>query len=253
VTALRLAHIVRHPIKSLGYQEIERAALTRGRPLAFDRVWALATTAAGFGDDAVDWAPKMRFVRGAAQGSLQAVQIRLNDADDSLTLTHPLRPDFTGTLPQDAAALVDWVRPLWPATRPAPDRLVTRADGLAFGDMPDPYLSVLSLTTNRILGQRMRRDLSIHRWRGNLWLDGLAPWEEFDLVGRDLRIGSARLRVEERITRCVATTFDPQTGQQAGDTLAALEQAWGHTDFGVYARVIESGDIFLSDTVTILT
>jgi len=253
VTAPRLAHIVRHPIKSLGYQEIERAALIAGRPLPLDRVWAIATEAAGYRTDIVDWAPKMHFVRGAAQGSLQAVQIQMNDADGSLTLTHPQRPAFSGRLPDDAAALVDWVRPLWPETRPATDRLVSCADGQALADVPEPYLSVLSLTSNRILGQRMGQDLSIHRWRGNLWLDGLAPWEEFDLIGQKIQIGTAHLQVEARITRCVATTFDPETGRELGDTLAALMRGWDHTDFGVYARVIEAGDIALSDKVTILT
>ena len=29
-------------------------------------------------------------------------------------------------------------------------------------------------------------DLSIHRWRGNLWVDGWAPWAEFDWIGQDI-------------------------------------------------------------------
>ena len=40
--------------------------------------------------------------------------------------------------------------------------------------------------------------LAMERFRGNVWLDGLAPFAEFDLVGRDLRVGGATLRVRER-------------------------------------------------------
>lgn len=252
MSVARLAHIVRHPVKSLGFQEIERAALTKGRPLPFDRRWALATQAAGFDSDTVAWAMKNRFVRGAAAGTLQAVRAEFDDNTGRLTLTHPSKLPFNGVLPDDGPALREWVRPLWPDTRPEPDRLVACTNDDAFGDVPEPYLSILSLTSNRILGKRMGFDLSIHRWRGNLWLEGLAPWEEFDLLGREIQIGEARLKVEHRIARCVATTYDPATGREGGDTLTALEQGWEHTDFGVYARVIQSGTIALNDTMTVL-
>ena len=51
------------------------------------------------------------------------------------------------------------------------------------------------------------------------------------------------LEVVERITRCVPAKVDPETGADSGDMLAALETAYGHQDFGVFARVIEGGTI----------
>lgn len=252
MTAPHLAHIVRHPVKSAGYQELDRAALTEGRPMPFDRRWAIATESARFDGAPQGWAAKMNFLRGAAEGRLQAIRADFDDGTGALTLTHPDIPAFSGTLPDDGAALVDWLRPLWPASRPAPRALVARQDGGALTDVPDPWVAMLSLSSLRALGQRMGRDLSIHRFRGNLWLDGLAPWEEFDLIGREIRLGGARLRIEERITRCTATTFDPETGHPAGDTLAALEAGFGHRDFGVYARVTASGPVAPGDTLEIV-
>jgi uncharacterized protein YcbX len=89
----------------------------------------------------------------------------------------------------------------------------------------------------------------MERFRGNLWLDGFEPWQEFDLVGRDLRIGGAILRVRERITRCKATTVDPSTGVSDADTLGALQAGWGHQDFGVYAEVVTGGAVAVGDPV----
>ncbi len=249
MSGARLAHIVRHPVKSAGYQTLERAALTEGRPMPFDRLWAITTAGAKFHGAPQGWAAKMNFVRGAAEGSLQAIRADFDEARGHLRLSHPALPPFSGSLPADGAALIDWLRPLWPASRPAPVALVARQDGGALSDVPEPWLALLNLSSLRALGQRMGRDLSIHRFRGNLWLDGLAPWEEFDLIGRELTLGTARLRIEEPITRCVATTFDPETGLAAGDTLAALETGWGHRDFGVYARVIASGTVALGDAL----
>jgi hypothetical protein len=46
--------------------------------------------------------------------------------------------------------------------------------------------------------------------------------------GREITIGGARLRVRERITRCKATTVNPDTGRVQGDTLARWRPAYGH-------------------------
>lgn len=249
---LTLTHIIRHPIKSVGWQELDACSLTKEQALPFDRHWAIATEGAPFDGNPDEWHPKMRFVRGAAGGSLQAVRADFDDASKTISLSHPDLPDFKGKLPDDGPNLVNWLTPLWPSTRPASSHLVQRTDGGALTDSKPPYVSILSLTSLRILSKRMGLDLSKHRFRGNLWLDGLAPWEEFDLIGKDIQIGQARLHVEERIERCVATTFDPETGRPLGDPLTALETAWDHRDFGVFARVIQSGDIRVGDEVKVL-
>ena len=89
--------------------------------------------------------------------------------------------------------------------------------------------------------QQVGKPLSNDRWRGNIWLDGPAAWDEFDWIGRTLRIGTAELEVRERITRCMATTANPDTGQRDADTLGALQSGWNHRDFGVYGVVTQGG------------
>ncbi|WP_068118464.1 MOSC domain-containing protein [Tropicimonas marinistellae] len=240
----RLAHIVRHPIKSLGWEELPAVELKAGQVLPFDRHWALAHEAAAFDGAPDGWYAKRNFVRGVAAPPLMAISATLSDDARSVRLSHPERPTLEVT-PDNADAsvgLVDWIAPLWPANRPAPARLVA-AESQAMTDVPDPFVAVLNLASLRDLGQRMGKDLSIHRFRGNLWVDGFAEWEEFDWVGHEIRIGATRLRVEEPITRCNATKANPVTGQVDGDTLAALEAAFGHRDFGVYATVIEGGRV----------
>ncbi|MBN8293029.1 MOSC domain-containing protein [Rhodobacter sp. NTK016B] len=249
----RLAHIVRHPVKSLGWQTLERAVLSQGRPLPFDRIFAVATEAAKFDGAPEGWQSKLNFMRGAAEGSLMAIRAEFDETRSHLVLTHPDLPAFEGTLPDDGAALIAWLSPLWPANRPAPRGLVARQDGGDLTDRPGGRVSLMNLASLKALGDRMGMDLSIHRFRGNLWLEGLAPWQEFDLVGHELRIGQTRLRVDAPITRCVATTFDPLTGAQDGDTLAALEFGWNHRDLGALARVIDGGEIAIGDPVEILT
>ncbi|MCV2869346.1 MOSC domain-containing protein [Defluviimonas sp. WL0002] len=248
----RLALVCRHPIKSIGYEEIKGATLTEGRALPFDREWAVAHEAAKFGRALTEWSPKLNFLRGVVGHKLMAIRTTSDTESRRVTLTHPdasplsIAPDDAA----DAAALIDWLRPLWPSDRPSP-AFVGRVPGQAMTDWPDPFISILSLSSLGELSARMGREISPHRFRGNLWIDGLPPFAEFDLIGKTLRIGGAELEVRQRITRCKATTVDPDTGISDADTLAALKTAWGHQDFGTYAVVTRSGAITLGDEVTI--
>ncbi|MFN3280733.1 MAG: MOSC domain-containing protein, partial [Tabrizicola sp.] len=99
------------------------------------------------------------------------------------------------------------------------------------------------------LSDRMGVALSPHRFRGNIWVEGWAPWAELDLIGTEVTIGAARLHVEAPIGRCRATGANPDTGVQDADTMGALEAGYGHTDFGVFARVIAGGRAAVGDEV----
>jgi uncharacterized protein YcbX len=168
----RLAHIVRHPVKAAGWETLAAADLSPGQALPWDRAWAVAHEAAQLEPGV--WAPKQNFLRGVAAAPLMAVRARLDEDAGRLTLSHPQAGDASGRPddPAEAAALVGWLRPLWPANRPAPAALV-RAGDQPYTDTPGPFVAILNLASHRALMQRLGRDAagaSIHRWRGNLWL-----------------------------------------------------------------------------------
>jgi uncharacterized protein YcbX len=125
---------------------------------------------------------------------------------------------------------------------------VVRAQGPAFTDSDFPSVTLCNHASHRAVEQKAGVPLSIHRWRGNLWIDGLAPWEEFDWIDRDIRIGGALLRVRERTDRCLATQNNPETGRRDVPVLAVLD-SWDHRDFSVRAEVIEGGPIAIGDEV----
>jgi len=68
-----------------------------------------------------------------------------------------------------------------------------------------------------------------------------------------LRIGTAELKIEEPIKRCMATTANPETGKRDADTLGALKQNWGHTNFGIVGIVTRTGRVAVDDTLEVLT
>ena len=243
MTTGRLARIFRHPVKGIGNEALEAAALSPEGALAGDRAWALLTDAA---PDCDAWQPRRNFLQVASGPRLAAVTARSDG--DAVVLSHPDRPDFRLTGVADGPALGDWLAPLWPAERPAPARLV-RAPGHGMTDMPDPFVSLGNLSSLRALSQRAGRDLDPRRFRINLWIDGLAPWEEFDLIDTNLALGAAALAVAERIGRCRAPEADPATGRRDVDICRVLDAGWGHTDFGVYCRVTEGATVRPGDAL----
>lgn len=244
-----VAHITRHPIKSHGREDLASVILAAGQGLPFDRHWAVAHDAAQL---VPGWNPCVNFARGAKAPGLMAISARLDEATRQVTLTHPDKPDLTFRPDEDTDLLrfIAWVQDLNPADRAQPEKVVSA--GVAMTDTDFPSVSIFGLASNRALSSLMGQDLSPYRWRGNLWIDGLDAWAEFDWVGRDLQIGTAILHVQERIVRCKATSANPDTGQIDADTLGALNGNFGHQQFGVYARVIADGAVAVGDRVTLL-
>jgi uncharacterized protein YcbX len=249
---VRVRALWRHPVKGHGVEAVAATTLAPGRTMPWDRVWAIAHEAARVEPGATAWANCANFGRGAKSPELMAIRAEVDEAAGRLRLTHPRRPaiEVDPDDPDDAARLVAWVTPLSNPSRPAPAFVVKGDVGMT--DSPFPSISILNTAGLATLGERLGKPLAMERFRGNVWLDGLAPFAELDLVGRDIRLGEAVATVRARITRCVATTVDPDTGRSDADTLGALEAGWGHRDFGVYAEVTEGGRVAVGDPAVVL-
>ena len=240
----RLAHITRHPIKAHGRESLTSVALSVGQCLPYDRRWAVVQQGSTLDDG---WNSCLKFSRGSKSPQLMAVTAVLDEAVERVVLNHPtqgqiaVRPDD----PADMDGFLAWAASLVAVDRLPPTGLVRHDGGLTDSDFPT--ISILSLASLADLSARMGIDLSIHRFRANFWIDGAEPWAEFDWIGRKLAIGGAVLEVVERIGRCKATSVDPETGEVRGDTLAALTREFGHTDFGVFGQVIQSGPVAVGD------
>jgi len=244
-----LTYIWRHPIKSHGVESLKTVMLTAGETMPWDRAWAVVHELSQV--DGSNWVPCSNFSRGAKVPALMAIKAALHEGNNTITLTHPDRPEITFNPDTESDTFLNWVRPIMPTDRTASARLVKAAErGMTDTDFPS--ISLINRASNQAVGTALGADLSPLRWRGNLWFDGLKPWEEFDWVGKRIRIGAAEFDVKERIVRCMATTANPTTGKRDADTLGALQNNWSHKQFGVYGVVVTSGQINLGDEIEVL-
>jgi len=248
-----VAALFRHPIKGHGRQELTHVSVDPGQIFPFDRRWAVAHDASNIAAGPQDWAQCLNFSRGAKAPSLMAMTADLDETSGQLILNHPDLPEITfdPDNARDAARFIAWVQPIMPENRAKSNALV-RANGYGMTDQKHPYISINTTASLADLSQKAGTDMSMHRFRGNIWLKNSEPWEEFNWIGKTIRIGGALLKVEDPIERCLATTSNPETGRRDVETLELLQNHWGHKDFGVFAAVIEPGNIGLNDTVEVL-
>ncbi|MEM9247244.1 MAG: MOSC domain-containing protein [Pseudomonadota bacterium] len=241
-----LVHIFRHPIKGIGSEPLQRATLSPERALHGDRAWALLNAAA---PDTDDWQPRRNFLQ-VASGPALAPITAASEGEEKVCLSHPERDDLVLSPAKDASPLAAWLEGLWPSDRPGPGRLV-RAPGHGMTDMAEPYVSVGSLSALAELSERAGQALDMRRFRINLWVDGLAPWSEFELIGKTFHIGEVEVMGAEPIGRCRAPEANPATGLRDAPTNQLLQDGWGHTNFGIYIRVAQGGDITVGAPVTL--
>jgi uncharacterized protein YcbX len=125
------------------------------------------------------------------------------------------------------------------------------------GDGQDVHpLTIVSSESVRDLGNRDDRpDLDARRFRINLEIEGLSPYEEDTWEGELVRVGEVTLKVRGQIPRCVVTTLGPDTGEKDFPTLTRIARyrprigGRGGLPFGMYAGVEAGGRVRVGDPV----
>lgn len=229
----------RHPIKSHGREAIDSTTLIAGQTMPGDRVWAVAHEASKA--DGSEWVPCANFNRVSKVPQLMAMYASLDDATGMVTLTHHQLGEFTFDPDGEVADFLAWVQPIMPTDRAQSKRII-RVPGRGMTDSDFPSVTLCNIASHHAVERQLGEEISTLRWRGNIWLDGFAAWEEFDWIGKDIRIGDAVLRPIERTDRCPSTKSNPVTGVHDAEVLSALD-AFGHRDFSVRAQVIQGGTI----------
>jgi GntR family transcriptional regulator/MocR family aminotransferase len=244
-----LKNIYRYPIKGLSAQPLLRIELQAKKPFPHDRVFALVRPGAPFDTSQPKWGKKGLFVMLMLEEALARVRTTLNVETLQLTITQDNHQLIVADLnDEDERAKVEEI--IWqlaPALRSAPT-LVRSRDG-HFMDKPDNVISLINLATVRSLEEQWGIKIDPLRFRANLYIDGARPWEEFDWVGSDIRIGEGLFRVDRRNGRCGATNVNPETGRRDLDLPGSLRAAFGHKELGIYLVAKEGGCLSVGDSV----
>jgi MOSC domain-containing protein len=247
---MRVEAIYRYPVKGLSPEALEEVALAPGECLPHDRRFALAQGDAPFDVDAPSWLPKRHFGCLQANARLALLHTAFDPRSGCLVIRAPDRPRFVAdTATEDGRAAISafLAEFLGPEARGTP-RFV-EVPGHNFTDVAVKCVSVIGLSSLHALEAAAGMGLDPLRFRANLYVSGGEPWAEFGLVGQEIQIGGARLRVLKRIIRCAATEVNLQTGERDAKPMHWLREHFGHGHLGVYAEVLEGGRVAAGDSL----
>lgn len=239
---MQIAAIYRYPVKGLSAETLDQAALSPYETIPCDRIYAVENGPGRFEAAHPRHLPKINFLMLMRDERLASFQSRYDEGTEKLTILRGGEPVCSGRLSEKSgrAIIEQFLAAYMQKSLRGPPRIV-RAPGHSFSDTTAKCLHVINLASVRELEREMERPVDPRRFRANLVIDTAEPWAELAWVGKCLLAGEARLEVWKRTNRCAATNVDPETGRRDMDIPAVLARRFGHTDFGVYARVTEGG------------
>lgn len=247
-----VASLHRYPVKGLSPERLDRVSLGVGATMPADRAWAVENGLGRFDPANPKWLPKINFLMLMRDERLAGLETVYDDATTTLTIRRGGRQVARGNLatPVGRQVVEQFLAAYMQGSlRGAPK--VVFADGHSFSDVAAKCLHIVNLASVRELERVAGRPVDPLRFRPNVILDGCPAWEEFRWLDRALAIGGVRLEVFHRTRRCEATNVDPATAARDMAIPALLQRTWGHSDFGVYAKVTAAGEMAAGDVVTV--
>ena len=229
--AARIHSIYRYPVKGLSAQPLTRVALTPRQTLPADRLYAIENGPTGFDPAHPAYFPKQRFLMLMRNERLAALRTDFDEATHRLTVRQNSRVAAQGNLQTVEGRgtierfFADYCRD---ELRGPPKVLF--GNGHSFSDVAKKVVSIINLASVAEIENAVGAPVDAVRFRANVYLEGWPPWHEFDLLGREITLGSARLKVVKRIVRCAATDVDPATGIRDLRIPATLQRTFEHGD-----------------------
>jgi len=242
--------LYRYPVKGLSPEALERMRLKAGETAPFDRAYAIENGPGRFDPEHPAHLPKINFLMLMRNERLATLTTRFDDANEMLTVLRAGKQVARGDLrtPLGRTMIEQFLAAYMQGDLRGAPRIVFAA-GHSFSDVAHKCLHIVNLASLRELERSVGRAVHPLRFRPNVVIDGLEPWAEFDWGNKPLKIGGVTLEFIKRTERCAATDVDPETGKRDMAIPAALKRAYGHTDFGIYARITADGEIALGDPV----
>ncbi|NNF79228.1 MAG: MOSC domain-containing protein [Rhizobiales bacterium] len=249
-----IAELYTYPVKGLTGARHDQIALTAADCLPYDRAWAIEAGSRKFDPANPSYFPKANFLMLMRDEKLAALDTNFDAESKVLTVFRGGKQVARGCLEDKLGCqlLEQFFAAYAKESLHGGAPKIVSADNHSFSDIPNKWVSIINLASVKDLERVARKPVHPLRFRGNIYLEGLDAWDEFNWLDRTLTIGGAPvLEVTERIKRCAAINVDPETGARDLSLPRTLDIGFGHQDCGIYARVVADGQIAVGDEVVV--
>lgn len=261
---MQVVKLYRYPVKSLTPEVCESVQITDDGRVVGDRVLAFRFNDAGPTDD-LSWKRKSWFASLQHAPKLARITSKYDSIDRILTINIPdSNVVVSGEIdnPEDRLQMEQAVTryalqmdrtPFASNTRHHPLRLVGDGINGRFHDTAAGRTTLHSrgsaLELAKAFGIESIEDV---RFRSNIIIEGVKPWQEFDWKGKRLLIGNVEFKVLKPVVRCLATHANPRNGERDLDVMNTLTRIIGQEEPQFAVSIVpasKGGQIGLGDTV----
>jgi uncharacterized protein len=248
----KIISLYRYPIKGLSPETLAQVALAPGETVPFDRVYAIENGQGRFDPANPQHLPKIVFLMLMRNERLASLATQFDDATETLAVLRDGKQVARGQLTtQIGRQMIEQFFGAYMKTELRGAPKVVSAPGHSFSDVPPKCLHIVNLATVRDLERTIGKPVNPLRFRANVYIDGVEPWAEFGWLSKDIALGAAKLHVFKRTQRCEATNVDPVTAARDMAIPAVLSRTHGHSDLGIYAKVVEGALVTVGDSVAL--
>ena len=247
----RIDAIYRYPVKGFSPERLARVTLSARATLPLDRAYAVENGPSNFDPQKPQYFPKIRFLELMRNARLAALRTSFDEESHVLSIRHQDHETARGDLrTAEGRAVIERFLAGYCADELRGPPKVLNAPSHSFSDVAKKVVSIINLASVAELENAAGAPVDPLRFRGNLHVAGWPAWHEFSLMGSQIAIGPrVRLKTVKRIVRCAATEVDPDTAIRDLPIPRLLMDTYGHADCGIYAEVVEGGEIASGDTI----
>jgi uncharacterized protein len=248
--------LYRYPIKGLSPEVVTTLPVTRAHGAAHDREFALALGTTEFDPENPEPLEKGHFLMLRANEQLAGLGVKLDCETGSVRIETPDGSVVAEniTTEEGAARIEDFFHGhIGTACKGSPRLVWAKDHKFTDASFLSPTLmravSLINLVSVRALEEKIGMALNPLRFRGNIYVSGLEPWQELDWIDKEFQIGRIHVRGLARTPRCAAVNVNPDTAVRDANLPKAISQHFGHVDLGVYLQVLSDGELQVGDEV----
>ena len=227
-----ITQLYQFPVKGLTPVPVDEIRVADDGAVEGDRVLGFLFADAGDADQS-GWRGKTSFLTMQNTPAFARVESRYDASKGRLSLQQDGVEVVAGdvTSEADRARIVEAVtalvqtfdeNPLTDHPSHLPLRLV--GDGVTprFHDRKSHHVSLVGAASIAALAGSIGAEVDERRFRMNVTIDGLEPWQELGWIGQTIRIGADEYEVTGPVVRCMATHANPVTGERDQDVMQTL-------------------------------
>ena len=227
---MKISKLYKYPIKSLTPFESDSLDLNKFGYINGDRLFGFRFQNAGDRNN-YEWQRKTNFAALMHMPQIAKLKVNFNEQTRILIVKNneeiiieshidlnrsEIETNFTNFVLETDPSLIEKFPERFPFI------LIGGEDHAHFHDGKDGGVTLHSQESLNDLNKKIGYEIDHRRFRSNIIIEGIEPWEEFQWIGKQIVINNLNFRVEKPVTRCLAINCNPEDGTTDKNVLKAM-------------------------------